>query len=236
MAEAKSQRVAEVINWWLQEEIISSDVGSNAILSEYSDRRADLYKDFDDPTNVMAAKAISHNNRFTFFAENLNDTSSWLDDHGASKFIFAALMAVSGGWRKQCIIEAVSAEDYTYRRHNLGPTGIDVMSAVTAELDGVKLTDFTYDEIVGNAITKTLGAKDRIIELDQRIYNGAIDSHESALVVAMQETQQIGISLAVAHIAVAATLRGGDYEKVPILEPKTITEAAVIYPFIEQAS
>jgi hypothetical protein len=244
MVNGDPQRIAEVINWWLQEEIVNSDAGLNAYLSEFVERRADLDKSFDDPTNFMAAKAISHDSRFKFFVENYGNTDSILDDRGASRFIFAALMAVSGGYRKQCVVEAVSAQDYLHRRRDLGPTSINVLEVVTAELSSVQLPDLTMDEMVARSMAKTLQVKDRIIELDQLIYNGAIQrftqdgstiSPDSPPVVAMQETQSIGISLATAHIAVAAALRGGDYEKVPVLEPKTITEAAIIYPFAQQA-
>jgi hypothetical protein len=48
-----SANVAAAFSWWLQEEIINSDEGRNAVLSEYRERRADLLKPITDPSNIQ---------------------------------------------------------------------------------------------------------------------------------------------------------------------------------------
>src|ERR1700756_3632356 len=110
---------ARAISWaieeWLQREIDSSMSadGRNAYLDNWEVFWGDMSLPFDDPGNQDAAKARSHYDRLnvsTLTAEQYPELSQ--DERFLARQLFFSLMFVSGAFRKQCFLQATSAEEY----------------------------------------------------------------------------------------------------------------------------
>ena len=237
------ERVATVLSQWLSDEISNSDEGRNSYLSDYEDRRNDLFKPFNDQTNFQAQKAKGHYDRLiqwvTLYKENDLMSNDWF----AAKLSFACMMSISGSYRKQCFFEAADKNDYLKRRYGQ-PTGTNVYGIVADELAPTKLQEVNAmndEERLDYIVERSLRTNDQSLNLHSLIHNwaighpkviGRIASAEDEPVVAMKEAQKLWTGLAAAHIVIAASFRGEDYSRVPFLEPKSISDVGeVIYPF-----
>ena len=229
--------IATVIEDWLRQEVINSDSGRNAILSDFDTRIADFYLPFDAPGNQMAAKAKGHFDRMRVLAEVYRDPSLWVHDGVTAKLIHHTLMEVSGSFRKQCYFEAATDADYRERRHDQGPAGIDLRAAVERGIAGPHGRISTLDEV----IDATLEANHSSLTLMRSLHEWVADSEPNKLplaaghaepIRAMQDVQRLWTGITAAHIVVAAELRGG-IEQVPFLEAKSITDVSPHphYPF-----
>lgn len=234
--------VTDVLSNWLRQEIVNADEGRNAYLSDYEDRRNDLFKPFSEPSNFQAQKAKGHYHRFIQWVTPYKEANLRDNDWFAARLTFACLMSVSGSYRKQCFFEAEDENDYHRRRYEQ-PVGIDVGSVVSDELDPVKvaaIAEMSEDERLDYIVERSLGANNESLGLHSLIHSWAIGhqkpsgqlaSPEDEPIVAMQKAQRLWVGLATAHMAVTASLRDGDYSRVPFLEPKSITDVTeVIYP------
>jgi len=237
-----SEQVSNTLNQWLTEEIVNSDEGRNAFLSDYQDRRNDLFKPFNDTSNFQAQKAKSHYNRLIQWVSPYKESDFRTNDWFAARLTFACLMNISGSYRKQCFFEAADESDYLKRRYEQ-PVGIDTGEVVAGELDPDKLHTISAmgeDERLDYIIERSLRTNDESLDLHNLIHTwaaahqkpeGSLASAEDEPVIAMKEAQKLWTGLAAAHIVVAASFRDEDYARVPFLEPRSITDVAgVIYP------
>lgn len=235
------RNIANALNWWLSEEIRDADTGRNAFLSDFEPRKADFYLPFDDDRNYSTQKTRGHHTRLIDWVTHYGDFLT--DDWYTGRLLFAPLMEIAGGWRMQCFFEATDAVDYWHRRHELGPSGIDMQAVTAAELGSPRtslLVELDPEERIAHITTRTLETNDESLKLHQSVYawaaahpstEGPMASPDDEPVMAMREVQTVWAGLLVAHIAVAASFRDGNYARVPFLEPKNITDVTkVIYP------
>lgn len=236
--------MSNAINWWLTQEVIESDFGRNAYLSEFNKRRGDFYIPYDEDLNYMFQKAKSHHNRLVTWIRQYSEDELWRDDWHTAKLTFAPLMQISGSYRKQCYLEADGPQDYLRRRLLAGPTGINVHSAVAEEIEDpttVAMISTDPADRLARITERTLDVNDQNVVLQRAIHewaaqrilpsDGPIASPDDEPVVAMIKSQKLLTGLLVAHIAVAASFRDFNYAKVPFLEPKSISDVSkVIYP------
>lgn len=238
-----TERVADVLQQWLADEIVNSDGGRNAYLSEYQDRRNDLFKPFDDQTNNQAQKAKSHYSRFIQWVRPYKEFDFRSDDWFAARLTFASMMNVSGSYRKQCFFESSDEADYLQRRYER-PVAIDVHSIIANELSPDSLqvvSEMDEDERLDHIIERSLRVNDESLHLHSSVHSwamkhrkdsGSIATAEDEPVAAMKQAQTLWAGLAAAHIVVAASFRDGDLARVPFLEPKSITDVTEVnYPF-----
>lgn len=239
------ERISSVIEWWLGQEVVNSDSGRNAYLSEYQSRRSDFMKPFDNPENVAANKTRSHYDRFTPWVEPYGEPVFRDNDWFTARIIFASLMHVAGAYRNQCIIEAADSEDYKKKRYDL-PVGVDIPSIIKAEIDSLvqeSSASQDTDKILKRVIDRSLQTNEAVLLLHEQMHDwtashdvvGWLSDPTYNPAEVMKDVQKMWLGLTVAHIAVAANLRGGDYSKVPFLEPKSISDVSeVIYPIGEK--
>jgi hypothetical protein len=238
----RPEQITQALTNWLEQEIINADTGRNAYLSDYQDRHDDLYKPFDDPTNLQALKTLGHHNRFVHWVRPYAEAGFAEDDWFAARITFACLMNISGAYRTQCFLESSNEADYTRRRYEQ-PSGIDIGAVAADELRSPEtnaLSAMDPDIRLAHIIGRSLKTNDRALALHKTVQPWIIDNHKagSPLVTAqdmpvesMLQVQRLWTGLAVAHIVVAASIRDGDYQKVPFLEPKSITDVTnVQYP------
>jgi hypothetical protein len=237
-----SEQIADVMSQWLSEEIINSDGGRNSILSDYEDRRNDLFKSFDDQSNFQAQKAIGHYNRFIQWVTPYKENGLKSDDWFTARLSFACLISASGSYRKQCFFESADESDYLRRRYGQ-PAGLDIHSVVEDELSPAKLqtiNSMDESERIDYIVERSLRINDENLDLHSLIHDwaishkktaGSLASAEDVPVLAMKEAQRLWIGLAAAHVVIAASFRDSDYSRVPFLEPKSITDVTeIIYP------
>jgi hypothetical protein len=245
VAQSNPEQVATALTAWLQQEIVNSDAGRNGYLSKFQDRRDDFHKPFDDPSNFQSQKAKSHYDRLIQWVCPYDQDDLRHDDWFAGRLVFAGLMEVSGSYRKQCFLEATDTSDYIQRRHDHGPTGIDMFKLSADELASERveaINAMNPDERISYIIDRTLLTGAKSLGLHESLHppstilshlEGRLEAPDSAPVRAMKESQKIWAGLALAHIVVAASFRDNDYSKVPLLEPESITDVKnIIYPFI----
>ena len=103
--------IANAMTSWLGQEIVNADEGRNAYLSDFKDRREDLFKPFDDPSNFQAQKTNAHHNRLIHWASPYKDGDLRHDDWFTARLMFASMMCISGSYRTQCFLEATD-ENY----------------------------------------------------------------------------------------------------------------------------
>jgi hypothetical protein len=241
-----TQTITDTFSWWLTEEIANSDSGRNAYLSDYGPQRADLFKPIEDPTNYQFQKAKSHHNRINSWVTAYADPKLRQDDDFTAKIIFGCLMNVSGAWRKQCYLESEDMKDYQARRQG-APAGVNIGNFVMQELDPSSTDSYISDEDFDALIRRTRMVKSislyhhkgahRVVRGIPSDTEGAITSKNRAPVRNMEAVQRLWLGLAASHVVAAASVRDGDISKVPLLEPRSITDTTgLIYPFIDNPS
>jgi hypothetical protein len=236
------EHITGVFTAWLVQEISNANRGRNALLSNYEERRRDLAKSFDDQSNVPAHKAKSHHDRFISWITAYKEPGLKNSDPLTARLIFACLMNISGGYRTQCLLEAVDAAGYTRRREQQ-PVGVDMLTVVAEELTLDKLAavaSMSEDERLDAIIGRSLAANTTALDLYKSIYLPATRPEESkdnwtpgsdSQTIATKKIQTMWTGLAAAHVVVAASFRNDKYAAVPFLEPMSITDTqGCIYP------
>lgn len=249
MSESQNTEIMPIkngIDWWLGEETYNSDTGRNKFLSEFFARRGDFSKPFDDPGSVLAQKAISHHNHIRINLRQYREDPNLLLDNPlfAAKITFYCLMEISGAKRKQDLLLAVSAKDYKKRRYE-SPLGVDIDEIIKAELakhaigpdgksDDARVADFVERASVANDISLLLHQSIHDWVIKHPKSQGMLATPEDEPVKNMIEAQRLWAGLAVAHVALVATsFSDGGYAQVPVLEPKSITDATELtFPFV----
>lgn len=236
----QTEPITRTLGWWLREEIAAADEGRNAYLSSFEARRADLLMPFDDQLNYPAQKAKAHHYRFQHWLDLYADNAdARVDSRITARLIFACLMRASGCYRDQCFLEAEDANDYR-RRRNESPLGIEVRPIVANEFEADQTSSMSEEEKITYIVARSIDINDESLAAHKDINvwlrsrqatrSGRLATPDDEPVRRICLAQKNWIGLAVAHIIVAGRLRGNNFARIPFLEPKSITDAKIIYP------
>ena len=237
MISPRPEHIAGVINDWLRQEVVRSDTDRNAALGDFAARQADFSKPFTDPTNINALKVKSHHDRLKLWGAQYAAGGGAYDDWTTARLTSASLKFISGGYREQCLLENQKAEDYRRQRYQSGPTSVNVAGLATDELAYAYALRVGQALRVRNIVDRTLAANETNLAVHDFIHADGAQQEggrysDLTAIEAVRFTQGLWTSLAVAQIMVAASVRGYDYTKVPLLEPASLSGAArVQYPF-----
>lgn len=225
------EQVTEVLQTWLQQEIEESDRSRNAVLSDFELRKEDFQKDFDDPTNLNAAKVKGHYGRLRLWAPSY--AGQFDNDFASARLTFCSLMTISGSFREYCFLNAPSAEAYVAMRHQQGPTSVDVRASVEDEFRAATSAPKEHSVRIEDLIDRTMTVNESNLRMHKLVHSAPLAKDNRDLYsVLMQRSQSLWLGLAAAQIMVAAELRDNDYERVPFFEPKSITDQTqLLYPF-----
>lgn len=230
---AHTGQVAAVIDTWLQAEIVEADQGRNSYLSDF--------EAVDESTPMLLVneafllqKAASHHGRFGRFVDTLTQYPE--HDEAFAKVAFASLMFVSAGRRWEMLLQADDTGAYADLRRNAIGTSHDVDSLILntyRELPPHTVEPITQATRLGSftQYVKTTNEDILVLFTDTVAHIRATANSETDPAIAMQKkVQELGIVMAAQTIWLAAELRDG-LEGVPLLEPKSITDANLYYPF-----
>lgn len=233
-------QITRGIDWWLRAEIAESHAGRNVVLDDYEKTRRNFTMPIDDPSNMSVKKAEGHYMRFRTRLERL-DEDTIRDDGSVGRIIHHALMFVSGGFRKQCMLEAGSVDEYEqHRLHSGRAAGIEIGKVVASE--SFNIGDTASEGDIAQVVANCLFANEVILQgnsfahdwfaANPHLAAAALDTEEPP-VQRMLETQKLGVRIATDFVILAAAFRDGEVADVPVLEPKSISDAAhePIYPF-----
>jgi hypothetical protein len=237
------ERVATAISDWLQSEVRHADSGTNAFLSNYPLERRCLSMAFDDENNLMTQKARSHYRRRIQWVDPASNEGLWENDWMTGRVLFASLMTLAGCYRTQDYLEAADAEDYVARRYEEVLRPAEILSAVRNELakpETIELVEAAPNKRIAIVTDMTLEANERNIAYHRALSEwvashpvdvGAMAAWEDQPVQDMLAAESMWTGTTVAQMVVAASFRDDDYSRVPVLEPKSITDVSkVIYP------
>lgn len=233
----QAEQLAAVCEDWLRAEVITSGEGNNRVLDVATDddlelKRAQISHPYGDDRNLVYKKHSDHENRLwanywpAFESAVVGEPDA---DLTSATVTFAAQMEQSGGYRRQCYLEAQSAQDYNARR--LLGTGIDI-EAVAYE----QLARFTPDGRLNRA---AISADDLRHSLEDAI-TADVTNIKNVVAHAMRDIKIMGVenslpaqgtkkaqiswARAVTNsIILAAKMRKGELEAVPFREPVSIT-------------
>lgn len=228
-----AQAISTAMRAWLAAEIVSSSTHRNAYLDDFTAMQKTYHMPVDATDNLNGLKAISHHNRLiqfmpAFVAEPANDMF-------AARELFFIQINISGLFRKQCIFQSSSQEDYEWRRiHSGSVVGIDMLPVIENQLSTNNSTHLDIEELASS----TLVLNEGFLELNTMLHAiGAEDLslEQSPSVTALKEQQEAWVRVAADHIVFAAQVRGHQLERVPFWEAKGMsdddTPHAIYYPF-----
>jgi hypothetical protein len=228
------ETIAAVMHGWLAEEIRNSGSEDN------KNKELDKWDTF--MQNGMA-KAKSHYNRLRLRTDNFYSLES--ADEFIALQIFDTQMGVSGAFRTQCRVMADDHPDYLARRYGTYPyeptsSGINIGAQINERLywhfgrmpsEG----DFRMARVLPETLIAATNATNnlRLTTMERIAQDLDVDTpqnkvkHETRL----KRLQETWVGLAVDYIVYAAQQRGGSLARVPMKEPKSITDGEFFYPF-----
>jgi len=222
------EQVSNGIDWWLREEVRQSHDGRNGYLDDYVKTRRGFALPAADSKNMDAQKAAGHFKRYEMQLGTLNQ-DALRDDYLVGKFMLFSLMFVSGGFRGQCFFEAASQADYERLRFGdndqpNGAAGISIYESVkrafhngladSPDWDSYLNTQHEGNKIVYEATTEV---HEWFRDNPDRTF-GSIQQGELPVENALVR-QEVGLGLALSHIAIAQALRDGNLERTPFMHP-----------------
>lgn len=236
------ERVSGVIDQWLRDELVDSKEGRNGFLDNHDSFRESLLLEGNYPLNFDAVKGSAH---FSHFENLLSLRASGIhNEFTLAKITHHALRFVSGGFRANAYLRAWFQEQYENLRFGRkdepnGAVSIDLASVVEETWDG--FIDRSSGNTLGTFIGEARTANQLIFDglqatyhwmNENNAYKSALDE-ESLPVQITNQRQKLGIGIAVSHIALVTLENGGDLSRVPMLEPKSITDVSPNphYPF-----
>lgn len=240
-AEFSGRGIGVGLAWWLEVERYHADSGRNEYLSS-PERLAEITLTFDDPGNTHAQKVRSHYDRLVSHGSGLT-ASRMGNDKFAAKTIFLCAMELSGVQRMQTYYRSRGPLNYALRRHQiLYPRLSDPIKHIPRDV---------FREITGRKDPRALGAiarayllsiNEKCLRQEEKFYKITSDKESSTndrspkpkenplRILNTIEQNWLGVSAAL--VIVSARFRGDDVTKVPILEPRSITDAhELVYPF-----
>lgn len=235
-----AQNIADALDSWLAEECLSASTSHNKILDDVEKARSNLSMPLDDPNNWYVAKHKSHQNRQQKQFRELYEADI-KNDYSSALSLFNVTMGMSGTARHMIALRSSSQNLYDKSRYDSSPSGINLAEAVDARLRFRLGGEITQENIencnidLEEVLTNIERAFDLIEECFGFVYLRSPDDFDKPISESgaiLDLCQSIWTEAAVDAILFAAKVRGGDITKVPLLEPKSITqEPAVIYPF-----
>lgn len=240
-----AEQITQGVDWWLRAEVRESRDGRNRVLDSFDLARASYARAPYDIGNIDAAKTRNHHARFNLLLEHVRP-DDLCNDYIAGKIIHHALMFVSGGFRTQSFLQARNQAEYEDLRFGRnkeanGAAGLPIEDIAAQALGDIAVHEQPDSIDLDALMEQSRRANDEILLDHYRIYRwfnenpdretDRIDSNEVP-VRAVLDCQRNGLMLAVSHIAMAAESRNGNFERVPFLEPKSITDVSIqpIYP------
>lgn len=230
------ERIATGVDLWLQHELIDSRQGRNAALDSYDQVRAGFLERAGLEAHMDTGKRNGHFMRYNLLLSAIDEDLLRNNDYTAGKLVHHALMFVSGGFRVQSYLQAANQEEYEAARFGRAgqPNGACSLP-ITAEV-----------AMAWNHVTDL--DLDQYIDLNRQ-YNAQIDRNHNKIYAWFQEhpehgrdalaaddepvqallnSQHLGLTLAVSHIALTAGYREIEIDETPVLEARSVTEASVI--------
>jgi len=227
------------IKWWLGAELQDSKNGKNKVWDDYAVR--DSYV---QPLaqNADAIKTGNHFGRFRLLLPEY--TQEYANDKFVGRLIHHTLMFVSGKFRTECLLRAADQTQYENLRFDSAHYGYKGTSCNIGMIvrDCLASPPFDPTDLQQVAVSSQI-INQQLYNLHHEIYGWLIahpDSQHKALeeadlpVANVVKAQELAVRLAVGHVILAAQLRGDDVGRVPVLEPMSITDASVTYPFSPQ--
>ncbi len=227
-----ADEVSEVIEGWLSAEVTEADQGRNGYMSEFPDG--------EEPTSLfvaqmptLLAKATSHRDRFGHFIDTLVGNPQ--EDAAFARVAFASLMFASGGRRWETLLIAENVADYRRIRETGEGVGVNVAEIVNIAYQTDPGSGATLKaEAMGLFSDYARHTSTTIYGLAQNAAAIALEKPRDAVTEAVnlqRDAQMYGVMMAARTISLAAEFRDGSLESVPLLEPKSITDAELYYPF-----
>lgn len=145
-------------------------------------------------------------------------------------------MSAAGCHRHASLLRAENATDYAQIRSQEQHSGVDFTAIAAAELANQTTVQDDHPAMLNGLVARAIRVNDEFLAKQQQMHAqlaqpDAIAEAVTTAVAGLEGQQNEWAGLAVAQIMVAASLRGGDYTKVPFFEPKSITDQkALIYP------
>jgi hypothetical protein len=240
MVHFEQERVGQVLDWWLRAEVRESRDGRNKVWDDFNTVRGGYVLPFEQ--NQDALKVSNHYSRFDRLIGNYPSFAG--NDHVIGRIIHHSLMFVSGNFRTQCFLQAADQAGYEENRFGKnndynGAAGVDIGTSIGRTMQ-------KFEELgkgnLDNVVSYSKAVNKQIHDFHNHIYGWHVDNPDRATealdenefpVQMVRSCQVLGLQLAAGHVVLAAQMRGGDLERVPILEPKSITDAPQdpMYPF-----
>ena len=232
-----NEAIANVFHDWLAEEIANSRSNNNSYLNDYEGYAASQGLAYDDPSNLNTVKGLAHYNRLRMRTVFMEDEP--VSDKLLALQIFDCTITLSGLYRLQCATRALSQEHYMSWRYGQGPLGVNIQKQVNQRLlDRYERLPGTQDLrnkviSVEELMDATNEANEQRLEALKYLFDGKkIFGMRKVLYAArLANEQKAWLDLGVDHVIFAAQQKDGTLEEVAMLEPKSITDAGVYYPF-----
>jgi hypothetical protein len=234
-----SELLSNVFEGWLEKERIVSTTDRNRDLDDLEAVRRGI----NNPLNAFNVKAHSHGSHILMLVRDLEKAEA--PEHieaFAATLSFRGLMAVSGAARKLRYLQSTDQHDYYWRKEMPlnEATGVDTREVIQSWLDdnaqsvggAVTLTDPSYEAFAENA-RRTIEVSARY---DHQMIDGAkkgqFGAVESFAVTAGRLEHAEWLRYSAHSVMYSASLMGDDLSRVPLREPKSISDGpAIIYPF-----
>lgn len=236
-AEDMALTIADGVEKWVHQECITSISDHNRYLDSLEDGRRWLAMSCDDPTNMPIAKHDGHRNRQRIWGDLLVLEPE--NDYVAGRHIFNLLMEASGAAKRMCYLAATDQEHYIKLKSSPTVLGIEPYTVVIdsmrkAQVDnGLRVNDAS--EIQAITLRTFADVRQDFDALRERVETD-YDQPESPTMNKLRDIQTKWVRLVTNSILSSMAYRGGLLERVPVLEPKSISdEPAVFYPFTEAA-
>lgn len=230
--------ISRVTRDWLQAEIEESmqPQNGNSVLDNWHKFHLDLMLPFDSANNWNAQKAKGHYERLLKWTLLPEEQPQLVEnDAFLGQQTWAALMFVSGAYRRQCFFQAADPEDYTHRRKDEGPAAVDLEAIAREHLaTGPQVTVYK-DTPWGRLQQATLNLNEESFKAAKLVHECGVPGlgrEDSEAVRLLTELQEKWAGLAVDYMAFAAQRAGKDWQAVPLLEPKSVSQdPQIYYPF-----
>lgn len=227
------EQASQALDVWLREEVEESNRGRNQFLDDFETTRRGLIQTSVGPDALDAKKSDAHYMRYKFLLEILDEDKLVNHDHAVGKLIHHSLMFTSGSFRLQSILRAGNQAEYEALRFGdldepNGATTVSIYDTVAATFANTQHLDFdAYLDMNRELNSEIHGGHKEVarwfLDNSGRTFE-PLEAGE-APVVAMEAAQRSGLVLAASHICMASALRGVGVGEIPVLGPKSITDA-----------
>lgn len=223
MTEVNDAFTAEAVQWWLEKEAANSTFNANSSLDDLDGMRQSLV-DGQDP------KIGGHISRMQLWLGDYDDDrfeylSTDEKEATVSRVAFGALMFLSGNYRRQRILQSTDRDDYFRRKLEwVYPHGIDIKDFISERLRQDRQSGVSCED-VKNQGHQSLKTTEEALEVIYANVPRDFGLELSSSVLAIRQEEHNWLTFLSKVLTHGSTSLGIPIESVPILEPKTITEA-----------